>query len=266
MTAPWDGRDLDTEVALHIPRHAATRRRPALRTTLLAAVAVIVLAEAVVALRPVTGAVLHGLVFLVLLMRWVSHGRLSSLVLALVPFARVTSLALTPVDDGLLARALTVLPLTVAVGWVYLAMPGRWPHLRTPLTPPTVTVALVGLPVGLVVADVLDLAAMPDRGAGWTVLTVPVVFLSAGAVEEMLFRGLVQPSLEAQLGSWSVVVTAVLSAATYLPTRDPGVVVVMAVVSLALGWYVRRTGWLSPAVVAHGLLATGALVLWSVMA
>ena len=62
-----------------------------------------------------------------------------------------------------------------------------------------------------------------------------------------------------------VVLADLLFTAAYLPTRDVGILLLMAVVGLGFGFYVRRTGGLPAVAVAHGLMAAGALVVWPLL-
>ena len=234
------------------------------RRPLFAAVLAVTAAEAVVAfVHPVAGAIAHAVLLIALLARWISAGEPAVLVLALVPLARVTSLALTPTDYGAVSYVLPGLPLLLAVVWTLRrlrrARLGRWKR-------PTwhgVLVALSGIPLGYVTYALLDLPTIPYKSSASTIaLGLPVVFLFAGVLEELLFRGLVQPTLERPFGPWSIVLADLLFVAAYLPTRDAGLIAVMAVVGLGFGWYVRRTGGLGAVAVAHGLLAAGALVFW----
>ncbi len=108
-----------------------------------------------------------------------------------------------------------------------------------------------------------DLPVLPDPSSPSTLLLVaPVVFATAGVLEEVVFRGLVQRALARHLGSAAVVVTAILFAAAYLPSRDPAALAVIAPVGLAFGWYVARSGRVAPVALSHGLMAAGALVVW----
>ena len=234
------------------------------RPAVLAVVAVVVVAEAGVAfVSPLVGAVAHALLLVVLLARWVLAGDEAVLVLALLPFARLTSLALTPGRSGVDAYVLTALPLAVAVVWM----------LRRRLTGsiagtgrPTWhggAIALSGVPLGLLLHSVAELPVLPDPSSPTTLmLATPVVFLTAGVLEEVVYRGLVQRALARHLGSAAFVVTAILFTAAYLPSRDPAVLAVIAPLGLAFGWYVARTGRVASVAVAHGLMAAGALVVW----
>jgi membrane protease YdiL (CAAX protease family) len=233
-------------------------------TVVLLFIAVVVGAEAVVAfVDPVAGAAMHGVLLLALLLRFLIAGELAVLCLGLLPLARLASLALTPGYDGAVAYALTGLPLLLAVPWVFFGQPDVRPGLRTPVNVATVTVALSGAPIGALAYAVLDLPVLPAASAPLTLLVeATAVFVFAGVLEEWLFRGILQPALEGVFGGWSVVLTSVLYAAAYLPSHDVAVIGVTAALGAAAGWYVRRTRLLVPVMVAHGLAAAGALVVW----
>jgi membrane protease YdiL (CAAX protease family) len=218
----------------------------------------IVVAEVVVAfVDPVAGAVLHGLLLLGLLLGWMAVGDRALLVLALVPLGRVTSLALTPRGDGAWAYLLTGLPLLVAVLWMRRGSTA--PMVRSRPAWHAIAVALAGVPLGLLAWALFDL---PPAGGMVIPLAALVVFVFAGVLEELLFRGLVQRALTRPVGARDFAVADLLFVAAYLPTRDVGLIIWMAVLGLGAGYYVRRTGGLTAVAVAHGLLAAGALVIW----
>jgi uncharacterized protein len=237
------------------------------RSMVPAAVAAIVVMEAAVAfVNPVVGAIGHALVLLALLLRWVLAGEVTFLVLALVPLGRLTSLALTPDDYGAGGYVLTGLPLLVAVVWMTRDL--GWPGVPETGRPAwhSIAVALSGIPLGLVVAAFFHVPYLPDRKSLPVILmTVVVVFVYVGVVEELLYRGLVQRALTERFGAWAFVVADVLFTAAYLPTRDAGFIATMAVVGLGFGYYVRRTGHLAAVATAHGLLAAGAVAVWPVL-
>jgi len=242
------------------PDDAAVDRRPELVPLL--AVGALVVAEVVVAFGdPVAGAVLHGLLLLGLLSGWVAVGDRAFLVLALVPLGRVTSLALTPESPSAVAYVLTGGPLLLAVLWQLWALRPERPWRPHRTTWHGVLVALSGIPLGLGVYALVD----PPRAGGVpAVAAAPLVFVFAGVLEELLYRGLLQPALSRTPQLTGVLLADLLFTAAYLPTRDVGLVAVMAVLGLAAGLYVRRTGGLVAVAVAHGLLAAGALALWPV--
>ncbi len=237
------------------------------RVRVLATVLAVVAAESLVAFAdPVAGALAHGLLLVVLVLRWVLVAEATTLVLALLPLGRLTSLALTPQYYEPATYALTGLPLLLGVLWMSRGFPG--PLEQAPPVPASaVAVALAGVPLGWVAHAFLPLPAFDDPDAALTIAVgVPVTFLFAGVLEELLFRGLVQRTLERPFGVRAVVLADVLFVAAYLPTGDPGVLAFMAVLGLAFGEYVRRTRLVAPVAIAHGLLAAGALVVFPVIA
>jgi membrane protease YdiL (CAAX protease family) len=225
----------------------------------LLAVLPLVAAEALVAfVDPVAGAVVHALLLWALLVGWVRSGDRTMLALALVPLGRVTSLALTLDSTSAGAYALAGLPLLVAVVWSYRDMIG-WRGRRGRLAWHAVVVALSGIPLGFAVHALVDL---PRAGGMPLVLAAPVVFVFAGVLEELVYRGPVQRVLTRRFGTVGVVLADLLFTAAYLPTHEAGLILAMAVLGLAAGFYVRQTLSLTPVAVAHGLLAAGALVVW----
>lgn len=87
-----------------------------------------------------------------------------------------------------------------------------------------------------------------SRG-GWVVVLVVIVVIGAPVVEEIVYRGMVQPGLESSWGAATgTIVTAVLFAAIhFVPIEFPG----LLAFALVLGWTRHRTGRLGLAIVTH---------------
>ncbi|OIO60531.1 MAG: hypothetical protein AUJ55_02160 [Proteobacteria bacterium CG1_02_64_396] len=100
-------------------------------------------------------------------------------------------------------------------------------------------------------------------GLGW-VLFLPLAVLVGPWVEELLFRGALQPALAQVLGGrWAVVVTALVFAAAHLPTQE--VPLIPLIGGLLLGWVMLRAGHVMAPFVLHaganaGLMLAGFLL------
>lgn len=124
---------------------------------------------------------------------------------------------------------------------------------------PSVAGALLGLGAFAVLRpEPLDGAGAAAPVAGATV----VVLLLAGAVWELVFRGMVAPTLASALGGDGTALAAAASAAAAAGIAGAGYAAVMAVTGLVLGAAVSRTGSVLGAVVGHALLLAGLLVVW----
>ena len=88
-----------------------------------------------------------------------------------------------------------------------------------------------------------------DARGGWIFLLALVVIVGAPIVEEIVYRGVVQPGLVASWGpSVGIVVTAVLFAAIHMqPVEFPG----LLVFALVLGWARHSTGTIGMSIVTH---------------
>jgi CAAX protease family protein len=122
--------------------------------------------------------------------------------------------------------------------------------------------ALAVAALGLLAAPLVHGEAVTRHASiGAVLLAAPIVFVFAGVVEELVFRGAVQGMLEPLLGGWSVPVADLVFGAAYLGSRSPTYAVFMTAFGLACGWWVRRTRSLAGVAVAHGGLAVVLLVL-----
>jgi membrane protease YdiL (CAAX protease family) len=229
--------------------------------------AVLIAAEIVAAAAaPVLAAAIDGTALAALLVHSVlgdeRHGRVYA-ALALVPLLRLSSLALTssdPVAFLVVSGLPVLLAVTLAAG--ALDVPGA---LRLWEIGGRVQWHVAGACVALAVffAPLLGVAPLSPGASGGEVLVAALVaFLFVGVLEELLFRGVVQGSLDPLLGPLSVPAADVLFTATYLGSGSWSYVLLMAAFGLACGWWVRLSRSVAGVAVGHGLFAVVFLVLW----
>jgi membrane protease YdiL (CAAX protease family) len=184
--------------------------------------------------------------------------------LALVPLLRLLSLALAT-DDPVVAQTIVGLPLATAallvlrrLGWQdLLALPPAGRRLQQ------ARVALAGVPLSLSAYLLIEPAPLPGGSAALRLLAAAAAILLFGAaLEELIFRGLVQRSVERVWPRAGVVASSWLFAAVHLGAGSAGGVVVYAGAGILFGVSVRRTGLLAGVIVAHGILDVGAFVIW----
>jgi membrane protease YdiL (CAAX protease family) len=227
-------------------------------------VPLLVLAEGVCAfVGAVPGAAIDGVTLVALVAHYLLRGHRALAALALVPLLRLSSLAVAihdPVAFYLVAGGPVLLGVVLAAR--ALQLPGvlalwqirarsQW-HVALPM-----------LAVACVATPLLDLGSVTAaRSAAGVALAAVVVFVFAGVLEELLFRGVIQGSLSPLLGGWAAPVANLLFTATYLGSVSAAYTVFMAAFGMACGWWVQRTRSLAGAAVGHGLLAAGLLVIW----
>jgi len=101
------------------------------------------------------------------------------------------------------------------------------------------------------------------RGSDPVILGVAAAsLLVLGAVEELLYRGLIQTSLRGVAGRWSVVITALLAAAAALGDRSWTALLAVGVISLVFGVWFDRTDRLVGVALAHGMLLIAVFLIW----
>jgi membrane protease YdiL (CAAX protease family) len=193
------------------------------------------------------------------------HARARALVaLALVPLAGILAIAL-PVDsvEPTLWPMIAMVPLLIGVQRTAerLGLRRRDLGLVAGDRRAQILVASTGVPLGLAAAVVLEPLPAPD---GWAALVgaAIVVGVFAGAAEELVLRGLVQPLLVRAIGPRGVAWTAALSASLYAGSRSPAIVAAAGGLALGFGVLRQRTSSIAGVAVAHGLLVAGALVIW----
>jgi membrane protease YdiL (CAAX protease family) len=218
---------------------------------------------------PLAGTILCAVLVVALLAHPVLAGdaRLDLLVaVALVPLAAILAVAM-PIEEvpRTLWPALVGVP--VLLGIVLAARRLRLGRAALGVTPtglrPLAWALAAGIPLGLVVYLVLRPARI-EAGLGPAAVAgaALAVGVFAGALEELLLRGLVQPLLVGAVGARGIPWTAGLSAALYAGTRSVPVVLVAGGLSLVAGGVARRSGTIAAVALAHGTLAAGALVVW----
>jgi membrane protease YdiL (CAAX protease family) len=165
------------------------------------------------------------------------------------------------VREGLLALAIGVAAADAA--------PAVGVRLRRLLTMPAAgigwTTVLGGLVLGLG-AYLLGAPALAssDDPVGRILLAVAVA-ASAALVEEIVFRGLVQSTLQRLAGRVGALAAAGLFAFSYISFGSASLVLLMALAGLLFSHSVARSGVLGAALAGHVLLATGAAVVWPVL-
>lgn len=185
--------------------------------------------------------------------------------LALVPLLRLVSLALA-VRSPLAFYCAAGAPVLYATVLVARAL-----ELRSMLRVRDIrrrsqwAVALAAIPTGAAAALVFHPQPLLHDESWRAVLAgCIVVFVFVGMLEELLFRGVLQSSLDCFGGSGGLLAN-VLFTSTYLASGSVAVIFAAAVGGmLAAGW-ARRTGTVVGVAAAHGLIAAGYLVLWPVL-
>ena len=184
--------------------------------------------------------------------------------LGIVALARVVAIA-APLPHASGAVHLLVVALITAFALWRLAPPVD-PPIRDLVAwrPRAGEVGVLAACLGLgVVLYGLGLPALvgPDANVG-AVAPALVAVAIAAAVEEVLFRGVLQSLLERLLGRAGVLVATAFFAALYLSAGSPALVLAMALAGLVFAASVVRTRALGAAVAGHILLAGGAVVVW----
>jgi membrane protease YdiL (CAAX protease family) len=155
-----------------------------------------------------------------------------------------------------------VVALPVMAGAALLIAVGRGEE-RRPARPSLskwwrLAIVLSGVPIGLL-AFGLESVAGENRGSAG--LAVALVLFLAGYADEVLFRGVLQGSLESIYGRRSFIVSGLLYTAMLLGNA-PVAVAVAGALGFAFGYLVARTNALLTVAVAHGVVN----VFWGVLA
>ncbi len=98
-----------------------------------------------------------------------------------------------------------------------------------------------------------------DEADGSIVATIFLVGIIGPMAEEIFFRGFVLPGLMKKFGMiWALVISSVVFGLFHI---DPGAIVPTFALGLALGWVYIKTGSIWPAMFAHGMHNTVAVLI-----
>lgn len=184
------------------------------------------------------------------------------LALALVPLLRILSLAMPIAElSQPYAYVFTGAPLLLATLLAARAINSSqlWTLVRG--YSGQGLVALTGIPLGL--AAYVIIRPQPIE-TGWVAIVVACVglVLFSAAVEELLFRGVLQNALYAAFGGVGVLGSPVLFAAVYLGARPLGYAAFAGGMGLLFTWFAFRTRSLLGVVLSHAIVNLSAVVIW----
>jgi membrane protease YdiL (CAAX protease family) len=134
-------------------------------------------------------------------------------------------------------------------------------RLRTLFTPhrPGIQAAAGG--AGAALGLVAYLADADPRFEGSTA-SVVAALVAVAIVEEVVYRGLVQQTLERAVGRRGVLVATALFVSSYAGSGSTVLLLVLALAGLGFAVSVSSSGSLGGAVVGHAALALGVTVVW----
>lgn len=147
-------------------------------------------------------------------------------------------------------RDLWIGPVAIALAWPLLWLAGVAAHAAASLAGHE--------PSGSLQHGTLDLLTAGDRASPWWWAVLAGAVLGAPIVEEVVFRGLLQPALRAVLGPWSaVLISAGLFTLLHVPhgAESSGAtwlaIPTLAVLAITLGIARERTGRLGVPIAMH---------------
>jgi membrane protease YdiL (CAAX protease family) len=269
----------DLASALRAEIHDRDEDRLAVVVLALCAVGVAVVEVGLIAQgRVLAGQIADGVLLLVLLNfrgRGGQHGASAQergapaamLALALVPLARILGTGL-PVAH--FSHALNELMIVLPVGFAAIRLAPlvgvsvrRLARARFDRS--EAEVAAIGAVLGLVVYLLGAPALVPDGAGTGRIALAAIAATAVALVEELVFRGLVQITLQRVAGRIGLIAAAGLFACTYLSEGSASLVLAFALAGVVFAHVVARTGVLGGALAGHWALSIGAFVVWPVV-
>jgi len=92
-----------------------------------------------------------------------------------------------------------------------------------------------------------------------------ILIIFAGFTEEMIFRLMIQQTLNRIFGRFGVFLAGVLFASMYVGSLSPGYVLFIGLSGLFFGFCVECTGSIWGAAAAHGLMNVAMLIGWPLL-
>lgn len=126
--------------------------------------------------------------------------------------------------------------------------------------------AVVGVPLGLLAFVAFDPQPLAPFASGSKMVAAAIgVFVFGGVLTEIIFRGLLQPSLKRHLGGAGIYVSSVIYGAMFLGAGSLGALAYFALVGVVFSVWAERTMSILGVALAHGVLNLGLLVVWPLL-
>lgn len=186
-----------------------------------------------------------------------SPGRKLLLALSLAPLTRIMSLSMPLAQFQQVYWYLAIYPPLFLAAWVAirrLNFTAREIGFNARRLSLQLLIGLSGFIFG--VAEYLILRPEPlisELTLGMVLLSVFVLLMGTGLVEEFVFRGVIQRTSIEALGGWGLPYVAFVFAILHMIHQSVLDIVFVFAVALFFGWVVKRTGSLLGVIIAHGI-------------
>ena len=219
-------------------------------------------AEVVTSLvSPLGGIICHLFIFVALIV----HSSLNTdspnykllLALCLVPLTRILSLSMPLAQFPLINRYVIIYTILFLAGWLtmrrinftarQIGLAVRRPYLQ-------LAVGLSGVAFGIIEYLILrPKPIVPEVTWVAVLLSIFIMIVGTGFVEEFIFRGVAQRASIEVLGRWGIFYIAFLFAILHLIHQSPIDLIFVFAVGLFFGWVVNKTGSLLGVTLSHGI-------------
>lgn len=179
------------------------------------------------------------------------------LALCLAPLTRILSLSMPLAQFPPIYWYIIIYPVLFLAGWMTMrrinftareiGLTVRRPYLQ-------LVVALSGGALGILEYSILRPEPLiPELTWGGVLLSIFIMVVGTGFVEEFIFRGVAQRASIEVLGRWGIPYIAFIFAILHLIHQSPIDIVFVFAVGLFFGWVVNKTGSLLGVTLAHGI-------------
>ena len=179
------------------------------------------------------------------------------LALCLAPLTRILSLSMPLAQFPPIYWYIIIYPTLLLAGWItmrrinftarQIGLTVRRPYLQ-------LAVGLSGIAFGVMEYLILrPKPLVPELALEWVLLSIFVMIVGTGFVEEFIFRGVAQKASIEVLGRWGIPYIAFIFAILHLIHHSPIDIVFVFAVGLFFGWVVNKTGSLLGVTLSHGI-------------
>lgn len=230
-------------------------------------------------IEPVSGTFYYGVLFIILLHHYLlgaeDQNRNQLLSLSAIPLLRIMSMAM-PVGlvSPLFRYPMVGIPVFAAIILIVKQTQISWKEIgvRLPVVKNSenvwenLLIALSGIPLGIIGFYFGSPIPLVSTGTPEEVITaVLMVLFFVGALEELVFRGLLLHTLIRSFGRMGIVLASALYMLLFASSGSAGLVVLMGFVSLLYSWHVLESRSILAVTVSHSLMFAGMLIFYPLM-
>lgn len=230
-------------------------------------------------IEPVSGTFYYGVLFIILLHHYLldaeDTNRNQLLLLSAIPLLRILSMAMPvglvsplyryPMVGIPVFTAIILIVKQTQISWKDLGV--RLPEIRKSEDVwENVLITVSGIPLGIIGFYFGNPIPLVSTGTPEEVITAAIMVLFfIGALEEIVFRGLLLHTLIRSFGRMGIVLSSAIYLLLFASSGSIGMVVLMGFVSLLYSWHALESRSIMAVTISHSLMFAGMLIFYPLM-